>query len=66
MCGVKVNCKYNDRGLYCKNKNVKRSLFGIGARLCSCLNFGEDCSYKESYPKPLKSPYGGSNVMPPI
>lgn len=52
MCGVKVNCKYNDRGLYCKNKNVKRSLFGIGARLCNCVNFGGECPYKESYPKP--------------
>lgn len=30
----KVNCKYNDRGAWCTNKNIKRSLFGIGARCC--------------------------------
>lgn len=30
----KINCKYNDSGAWCTNKNIKRSLFGIGARCC--------------------------------
>ena len=26
----KINCKYNDEGAWCTNKNIKRSLFGHG------------------------------------
>lgn len=36
---IRINCVYNDHGLYCKNKKIKRSISGLmGARLCS---FGE-------------------------
>jgi hypothetical protein len=31
---VNINCIYIDRIAWCKNKNVKRSLWGIGARYC--------------------------------
>jgi len=43
---VKINCKYNDRGAWCTNKNVKRSLFGIGARCCSEFN-DKECELLE-------------------
>lgn len=29
-----INCVWNDRGAWCKNKNIKRSLFGFGVRSC--------------------------------
>lgn len=35
-----INCKWNDRGAWCENENVKRSLFGIGARCC--VEYGEN------------------------
>ena len=44
---IKVNCKYNDKGAWCTNKNIKRSLFGIGARCCSEYN-NISCDLKES------------------
>ncbi len=54
--GIKINCVYNDKGAWCKNKNIKRSLWGMGARCCSVFN-GEpfnslSCSLKEEVPKP--------------
>jgi hypothetical protein len=51
----KINCIYNDDGAWCKNENIKRSLFGFGARVCLCHNDIE-CSYKEEIPKPLYPP----------
>ena len=42
----KINCKYNDQGAWCTNKNVKRSLFGIGARCCTEFN-DKECELKE-------------------
>ena len=33
--GIKICCIFNDRGAWCTNKRVKRSLLGIGARCCS-------------------------------
>ena len=43
---IKVNCIHN--GAWCKNKNVSRSLFGLGARVCSQY-YGKKCEYKEKY-----------------
>ena len=43
---IKINCKYNDSGAWCTNKDVKRSLFGIGARCCSEHN-DKKCELKE-------------------
>lgn len=48
---VKIYCKYNDRGAWCKNKNVKRSLLGIGARCCSEYSDKPiECTLKETTP----------------
>ena len=51
-----INCKWNDQGAWCKNKNIKRNLFGIGARCC--IEHGENamCSFKDFRPKPRHSP----------
>lgn len=53
---IKINCKWNDEGAWCKNKKVKRSLFGLGA-IC-CIEYGTNkiCSVRTSYPKPIKLP----------
>lgn len=57
---VRVNCKYNDNGLYCKNKKVKRSLFGIGERQCKLTRYSNyqfsGCEFQESYPRPSSPP----------
>ena len=50
-----INCKWNDREVWCKNENIKCSLFGIGARCC--VEYGENvtgimCLLKEPMPKP--------------
>jgi len=42
----RINCKHNDNGAWCTNINVKRSLFGIGARCCSEYN-DKECNLKE-------------------
>ena len=51
-----INCKWNDQGAWCKNKKVKRSLFGIGARCCVEYDRTEICSFKESMVKPPSPP----------
>jgi len=54
---VNVNCKHNEKGAWCKNKSVKRSLFGIGARCC--VKFGScsaHCDHVEEYIKPSSPP----------
>ena len=43
---IKINCVHNDQGAWCTNKKVKRSLFGIGARVC-CEYNGKKCELKE-------------------
>ena len=56
--GIKINCKYNDRGAWCTNEKIKRSLFGFGARCCTlfpCLN-GVVCEYQMKYKRPDPPP----------
>ena len=56
-----INCIYCINGTYCKNKRVKRSLFGFGARYCIelfSINKTNKCKYKRRYPKPRKSLVG--------
>jgi len=53
-----INCKYNDQGAWCTNKQIKRSLFGLGARCC-CEYDDKKCEYKVEYKKPV---YKGMKV----
>ncbi len=51
---INVNCIYNEKGAWCTNLNVKRSLFGLGARCCS--EYKElscrKCPHSEANPRP--------------
>jgi hypothetical protein len=49
VCGCKKNTSF-----YCSDKRVPRSLFGLGARLCS----PDGCPYYEGSPRPKSSPGG--------
>jgi len=49
--GRNINCKKNDKGAWCKDKRVKRSLFGLGARCCSVFE-GVECPYQEEFSRP--------------
>ncbi len=56
----KVNCKFNVGGAHCVCKDVKRSLFGIGARCCTEF-YGRDdtCEYKKVHlQRPVYPPKG--------
>jgi hypothetical protein len=54
---LKINCKYNDRGAWCKNKNIKRSLFGIGVRCCvEYPHENKSCESKIKFPRPILPP----------
>ena len=55
---IKINCVDNDRGPWCKNTDVKRSLFGIGARCCSQFpsDTKEGCPYRVKLKKPTNPP----------
>jgi hypothetical protein len=48
---TRINCVKNNNGAWCKDKRVKRSLFGIGARCCLIYD-GYKCPYQEMYIKP--------------
>lgn len=57
-------CVYSDSVSYCKNKSVKRSLFGIGARICRCPQDIKQCEFSKMMPKPnLVPPTGGSGLQ---
>ena len=56
----RINCRKNDQGAWCKDKRTKRSLMGIGARICKVAE-GENCEYQDKYPRP-KPPAGCSNL----
>lgn len=47
---VKINCIHIDDNVWCKNKNVKPSLFGLGARCCKMVD-GKRCEYLEGKPR---------------
>ena len=50
---IKVNCKYNDHGAWCRNENVKRSLWGLGARCCIEYPYNKNtCKYIDKYKRP--------------
>ena len=52
---VRVNCKNNDQGAWCKDKRIKRSLFGIGARICPVYNGGY-CEFQDKFKRPKIEP----------
>jgi hypothetical protein len=59
---TKINCKYNDRGVWCTDKRIKRSLLGIGTRCCILfpgLN-GKKCEYQVKYERPILRPPSAS------
>lgn len=49
---ISINCQYANDGIYCTNKNVKRSLFGLGARMCMEAYRCNKCPYKIKHPRP--------------
>jgi hypothetical protein len=54
---LNINCRYNDRGAWCLNKTRKRSLAGIGARVCFKYEHPNgQCADQEPYPKPKATP----------
>jgi len=55
--GVNINCRQNDQGAWCRDRRVKRSLFGIGARVCRIFE-GQLCEYQDMYPRPHIAPLG--------
>jgi len=56
---IRINCIDNDSGVWCVNENIKRSLFGLGARMCLVAE-GRKCEFQEKHPKPGPPPKGGS------
>lgn len=56
--GIKINCVYNDKGAWCKNINIKRSFFGLGARCCKEFEnpFKETCICRQRLRKPPPPP----------
>jgi hypothetical protein len=63
-----INCVYAENpGGYCKNKIIRRSLFGIGARLCILYwNNKKRCLLQKAYtkqrpPPPPPFPTGSNN-----
>lgn len=55
-----INCVWADNpGGYCKNKLIKRSLFGIGARCCvKYYDDNKKCKYLSPHVKPIQPPAG--------
>jgi hypothetical protein len=39
------NCLYSNQQAWCKNKNIKRSLWGLGARVCRLVE-NEPCEFQ--------------------
>ncbi len=51
--GININCTHNDQGAWCKNLEVKRSLFGLGARCCVEYPFSKTvCPLKNQHARP--------------
>ena len=47
-----IFCVYGDRGAWCTNQGVKRSLFGFGARVCVEQEYGATCDFKQAPKRP--------------
>lgn len=45
-----INCTFNKEGVGCKNKHIKRTLFGLGPRICSLYSDrNKKCKYKNTF-----------------
>lgn len=55
---VNINCIYFEKGGYCTNTKVNKSLFGYGARCCSEYGFLVKCNLRVGHkrPSPPKAP----------
>jgi len=63
--GININCKHNNQGAWCRNKKVKRSLFGIGARCCVEYPYNNGvCEHKEEYTFKFRPPSVPPSVPP--
>ena len=53
---VNINCIYSDQGAWCKNRNIRRSIWGIGARCCVEYPYTvKPCELKVKYIRPIVS-----------
>ena len=63
------HCLHSDNSAWCKNKNIKKSLFGLGARCCKIYPSLDEnkCEFFETK-LPPKPPIGikSAIVKPPI
>lgn len=50
MSQININCKQNDRREWCKDKRIKKSLWGLGARVCRIVE-GGTCEFQDPYPQ---------------
>jgi len=48
---IRINCIYNDQGFWCTNKQIKRSLFGLGSRMCIEADYmiPKTCALKQAH-----------------
>ena len=48
----RINCISNNKGAWCKDKRVSRSLFGLGARCCLVFE-DKSCPYQVRQKRPI-------------
>lgn len=60
--GTNINCRKNDNTIWCNDGRVKRSLSGMGARICSVYR-GKECQFQDMYPPPNRSSTATAEVI---
>jgi hypothetical protein len=60
--GININCRQNDQGAWCRDRRVKRSLLGLGARVCSVFE-GKPCEFQDMFRQPRVAPRGQNNAL---
>lgn len=53
---ININCIDNYDGVFCNNKKIKRSLFGLRARHCIDYPYDKGCKIRHKYVKPVYCP----------
>ena len=51
-----INCKYNNKGAWCKHNLIKRNLFGVRCCILYPPLNENICKYQEKYSKPKAPP----------